>query len=479
MATFIPASIKRKLANPGERAKISDADLEKYAPDLAKKRAYNKKRAGENATLYNPNALLSGEDLRTAVKGEVDSELNPQVGAANREALNLESQRDQLAKIVGDIYGQLQPAATAAAATAGAAGTRLSEGLATSGADFLKDIDARAAASKASSDQDAAIRGTGLDAGTSTRLAQEFLLQKTRAEAQTQGAQSLATAQSGGAIARAGMAAQVLPAQASADVKDLANKFAPSIMEARDKAGELEASRGPLTTKILNAMRQSEFEKSATAQTLNLKADQAKVDAAVAQDKSDVAHQNADTSQTQAEISKARLEETNRHNTAMEGANTSAERLAETKRHNRVMEGLKNKKGGQTTPLRTPNEVGTALKPAKGALSQIKTGKITDPKTGKVVYDLKGMNRQHVAAILAREGVDDALVSAILDAVPKYNKGGKPHLSKETQHKLRMAGFSAKQIAQALGIPTAGTYAKQVSAKPAINLPKVPGGGLH
>lgn len=499
MATFIPAAIKRKLANPGERSKVSDADLKRYAPDLFAKRQYNVRRANENATLYNPNALLSGESLRTAANASAAADLNPAIAAKGREAYDLGSQRDQVAKIIAGIYNQIAPQVAGAVGQATTGSQRLSEGLAKSGTDYQGTIDQAQGAFKTQSEQDRAIRGTGLDAGTSQRLAAEFVGQRDRAAAATYGAQSLATAQSQGAIDRAGTEAAVLPAQATRDVAQSGNKFNTGIVEALGAKSDLEGTRGQLAMKYLTDLRKSEFEKSATAETLKLKGFEA------ATGRANVTGIDPSTGKP---IPTAKKESTYEKEFAKSAAKYGYDpkqwkALGPTKRAQIIsakakgkdhvitsgpykghrqseidamnpkdLQALANKPAGAKPDWRTSNQVGDDLGIAKTALGQVKGGKLVSAD-GKTTIDLKGMNRKHVGDILISHGVSGSLVSAILDTLPQYNKGGKPHLSKETQQRLIDEGYKPSVIARSLGIPTAGAYGKQVSKKPLINLPRI------
>lgn len=442
MANFIPASVANKLKNPGERSKISNADLKKYAPALYAKRVRN----NENATLYNPNALLSGESLRTAVKGAVDAELNPQVAAKTREATDLASQRDQVAQIVSGIYGQLAGITGTAVDKAVTGSSNLATGLAKSGSDFLGSIDAAGKASAAVSAQDQAIRGTGLDAGTSQRLAQEFIDQKTRAQAQQFGAQSLATAQSQGFIGNTGTAAAVLPAQASAAVTGLADKFNTDIRGATKDAADLEATRGGLTAKVLADMRTSEFEKSATAQTLKLKGFEANTSRAGVTGidpttGKPTAAAKAATARAQAD--KARSDETKRHNKAMEAAkNDPTAASIETARHNRVMEDiakgkLKTKKESGLTPTGTPILPAVAHSKAMSQLEEARQHVRDQIKTlGRDRHKIKLAQDKDGTSLWA--GLNPALLSAALDAEIDG------HLSPVTIKKLWRAGIRVK-----------------------------------
>src|SRR3954463_11729458 len=84
MAKATKKTTAQLIANPAWRKNVKDVDLQKARPDLYQKRLAKRKVDQENATLYNPNAILSGAPLRSAVKGLVDADINPQLSAYDR-----------------------------------------------------------------------------------------------------------------------------------------------------------------------------------------------------------------------------------------------------------------------------------------------------------------------------------------------------------------------------------------------------------
>jgi hypothetical protein len=280
---MIPSDIANKLKNPGERAKLSDATLKKYAPALLAKRQSNLAKA----QLYNPSAVLSGPALESAVARIVRGQYGPQEAELKRQGGYLDRQQRETSQRIGDVYSQLASLTAPSVGLAVSGAGQLADKISQSGAGLLNTINTAEKGYEDRAAQDAAIRGTGLDAGMATHLAAEFADQKMRAAAQAQGSQDVARAQSQGFIGNVGTAQAVLPAQAAQAQQDLANRVANQRQELLSKAADLKGAEGEAATKILMDLRDTEFQKGAAIQTLNLKSDVAAADAKVAAVKAD------------------------------------------------------------------------------------------------------------------------------------------------------------------------------------------------
>lgn len=252
--------------NPGTRSKVPDALLPaRYRAG----RATAKRVATENATLYNPAQILSGKDLRSAVKSEVDLQINPQIKAYEGGIKSLTGQRDVSQQRLGQYFDLYNKSTAASAAGLSSSGQQLAEqlsGLGQRTQDTLTgiqgDIDRRNAA-------DVALRGPGLQ--DTAGAAQAVNFEKAQAAGATQSYLGQGAAQSAGASELAGTIAAVAPMRAGDAQAILSNKFNQQIMDMQSKRAEVEASRGDLTTTTLNKMRNDQFTNLATMKGLDIK----------------------------------------------------------------------------------------------------------------------------------------------------------------------------------------------------------------
>lgn len=271
LSSLKPAARNKRIAilarNPGTRASIPT----KFLPaQYQASRAHHQQVAKENATLYNPAAILSGNDLRGAVKSEVDSQINPQLGAFDRAISNLGAGRDVASKRLGG-YFNLYNAETAKSASAlSGAGNQLVQQIAAAGQGTQNQLGQIQSDISNQSASDAALRGPGLQDFGRAQAAVDF--NKAQAAGATNSAVSAAAGQAAGTNTLAGTIAAVAPMRAGDQQFALAGKFNQQIADMMGKRADVEATRGDLTTKTLNQMRQDQFTNLVTMKGLDLKA---------------------------------------------------------------------------------------------------------------------------------------------------------------------------------------------------------------
>lgn len=260
------ARITKLARNAGTRSKIPD----KYLPAQYKTARANAQRVKqENATIYNPGVVLSGNDLRNAVKSSVDMQIGPQIAAADRAISQTTGARDSaLSRQAG--YADLYNKSTAGAAAAlSSSGQQLAEKLAALGSNtgaqiqgFQNEANQRFAA-------DAALRGPGLTDPSAANA--EFATEKAFAAGQagTFGGQGIA--QAGGFAGLGNTIAATAPMRANDNMTLLANTFNKQLAEMYGKRQDAEASRGPLTAETTSKMRQDQFTNLATMKGLGIK----------------------------------------------------------------------------------------------------------------------------------------------------------------------------------------------------------------
>lgn len=252
--------------NPGTRSKIPTSLLPKQFQN-ARKTAQRIKT--ENATLYNPAQVLSGSDLRGAVKAEVNAEIQPKISAYDRGISELTGTRNTSSQRLGsyfDLYNRETAARAAGLSTGGQAlADKISAaGQATQGAlqGIQGDVDRRR-------QEDIALRGQGLQGDQNAQ--QVINQEKALAAGATQTAQNLGAAYSGGFAGIAGVASATAPSRAADAQSLLASKFNQQIAEMQGKKADVEATRGDLTTTTLDKMRQQQFTNLATLKGLDIK----------------------------------------------------------------------------------------------------------------------------------------------------------------------------------------------------------------
>jgi hypothetical protein len=271
LSSLKPAARNKRIAilarNPGTRASIPTKFLPAKYQAL---RTHNQQVAKENATLYNPAAILSGNDLRGAVKSEVNSQINPQLGAFDRAIQNLGAGRDIAASRLAG-YSSLYNAETAKSAGAlSTAGSQLVQQLAAAGQTTQNQLGQIQSDISSASKSDEALRGSGLQDFGRAQGAVDF--NRAQAAGATNSAIGAAAGQVSGANTLAGTIAAVAPMRANDQQFALAGKFNQQIADMMGKRADVEATRGDLTTKTLNQMRQDQFTNLVTMKGLDLKA---------------------------------------------------------------------------------------------------------------------------------------------------------------------------------------------------------------
>jgi hypothetical protein len=261
------ARVAALAANPGTRSKIPLALLPaKY--QAGRKTA--QRMAQENATLYNPAQILSGKDLRSAIKSTVDLQINPQIAAFSRGIGTITNQRNSTLGRAAQYSSGYDAATAASAAGLSNAGGQLAAQIAAQGQNtqnvlsgIQQDDSTRRAA-------DTALRGQGLQGPD--QAAQQLDVAKANAAGATSSATNQAAAQAGSAANLAGTIAAVAPMRAQDQQFALAGKFNQQIADMTAKRADVEATRGDLTSTTLQKMRNDQFTNLATMKGLDLKA---------------------------------------------------------------------------------------------------------------------------------------------------------------------------------------------------------------
>lgn len=260
------ARIKVLAANPGTRSAIPD----KYLPTQYKAgRATAQRVKTENATLYNPAQILSGPDLRNAVKSEVDLQINPKVAAYDRGISSLTGSRDVSGQRLGQYFDLYNKSTAASASALSSSGQQLAQKLADLGQQTQSTLGNIQSGITQRTAADAAVRGPGLQDTSNAQGAVDFA--KAQSASGTQSAINQAAGTAAGTNTLAGTIAAVAPMKAQEAQTLLANKFDTQIADMMSKRADTEAQRGDLTTTTLNKMRQDQFTNLATAKGLDLK----------------------------------------------------------------------------------------------------------------------------------------------------------------------------------------------------------------
>jgi hypothetical protein len=261
------ARVAALAANPGTRSKIPLALLPaKY--QAGRKTA--QRMAQENATLYNPAQILSGKDLRSAVKSTVDLQLNPQVAAFDRGIGTITNQRNSTLGRAAQYSSGYDAATAASAAGLSGAGQQLAAQIAAQGQNTQNVLSGIQSDDSTRRAADTALRGEGLQGPD--QAAQQLNLAKANAAGATSSATNQAAAQAGSAANLAGTIAAVAPMRAQDQQFALAGKFNQQIADMTAKRADVEASRGDLTSTTLQKMRNDQFTNLATMKGLDLKA---------------------------------------------------------------------------------------------------------------------------------------------------------------------------------------------------------------
>lgn len=491
MAEPIPARYIRLRKNPNTRSKVPTKYL---TPEQAKNRARNLQKKKDDANpLYDPMAALKGSALKNAANQMAESDVGPEIAGLENERSFLRKFATSLTGEMGNLYSQIGARMAPAVAAEQGASAKLTQSIADRGTQSQQGITAAEGVAQGNVGADPS-RGIGLDAGTSQRLAQQFAEQKQVALATTQQQQATADVMNRGFQGLIDTAVAALPAQhAMATGKALA-PVTKDIVDAGNEITAAKAKKGGLAMKYLTGLRESEFANEAARQQLNLKtAEVAGVNPITgkpnppdpSKDKPIQSGAFAGLkpsvvgNMSQKEIDKrvakynrtihpkAKGDSTKTKDTGPFAGMTQAQvdalpQAAKDKKVNNynkmVHPGAKGDgKGGKQEWIPTVTAKNDLVQ-AQGALKSVKAGELKS-KDGKETTSLKGKSRQQVVDILTGS-MHNSLISAVLDSIPRFNNGVRPHLSKATQQKLIKAGYKPSQVAAALGIKTAGQYKK-------------------
>lgn len=269
------AGYRKLLTDPGKRSTIPNAYLQRLNPGLFQKRQTNARIKQENATTYNPMAMLSGDSLRRTAALLTNQEFDPQIKSAQEERKLIIANDAKLAERISGYYSQANSALATAHEVAQGAQGKLTESLAANRQFLSQGMAADQQSSQDFVGQDQALRGTGMDAGMSQRLTADFQQQRAGVEAVAAAQQNVGNVAGAG---WAGLSAMMMGAGAmrGADAQTQAQTMGIN-REAKataDIAG-LQAQKGSAFTKNTQSLRASEFEKAITSETLNIKGQQA------------------------------------------------------------------------------------------------------------------------------------------------------------------------------------------------------------
>jgi hypothetical protein len=264
------------------------------------KRAQAHNRSALPGTVYDVATPLSGKSLRSAVQKLVDAQIRPSTQMLDRQA---EQARANQSFVQGKLAGFNKFLGDQQASLIGAAQTTADHGVAAQNQirdDALGALQRAGDAAKARLSEDAAVRGGSFAASAPSaadQIAGRFAEQATsmgeRARADASHANTYNTSGQQ-AIVGQGLANNMRAGEQSTA---LAGAFGKTISDILSKKGDLAGQRANLTADLSTKLRQSEFNNAVTMEGLGIK-------------KEDLAQSFAAT--------QAKIDETNRHNTAME-----------------------------------------------------------------------------------------------------------------------------------------------------------------
>jgi hypothetical protein len=460
MSPLVPsqlAAYKGRLGNPGQRATIPDAYLQKLAPALYQRRlsnVQNKQRTTQENKAYDPMALLNGSQIAGLARLLSGGEFDPQITAAQDERkLTIANYAALGERLAG--YHKMQAGALATAHEQAQTGA---DALATKLADTTKNtlgsLDAGAEKSQQFARDDAALRGGDVSGGMAERLTADF--QKQRAGV----ASNLSAQEDAGNVAGQGWAGLVGMMQGAEAIRGEDAQSQVGIMGANATSKidttitGLRAQKGVQTVKNITDLRKSEFEKQVTAQTLTLKGQAA--DAAAKKTTWDQKYKDkvfdATQKYRQAAIDLRTLTQQQAHGDRTDALNQRIKdaqtKNDQAKQRLDIAQGNLDVARQRLTQSNKPGEVkGQWLPPVSMAHAISDFHRLQgDPILRKMKQD--GKTRQEAAdAILGSKKwghIDASLISAALDMV--YGTG---RISVGTAQRLR----DAKIQAEKLGVP--------------------------
>lgn len=275
---LVPPKYKKRLSDPGRRSTIPDRYLKQLSPHHYAVRLHNRKVKQENATIYNPTAVLSGKALHDLVSKLAGLEIDPQISATNKE-LGLAKSNDAalLSRIEGYNRNTNNYMAGVVSQNAAAQG-KLTSDLAANTASTLGALKSDNAGDQQLERADADLRGSGLGGGMDTRLAGDYARQVSGTQAQLGAQTNQSLVQAGGWTGLATIMAGASAMRGNDALAQAANYGTNREAGLANKISTLESSRGATEAKYLMQARTSEFEKAAAVQTLGIKSAEAQAD---------------------------------------------------------------------------------------------------------------------------------------------------------------------------------------------------------
>lgn len=519
MAGLIPgrtAEYRKRLTDPNKRKTIPDEYLKALNPALYSKRRDNQRIVRNNA-LYDPTRLLTGSEIYSTAKAQASGAYDPLINDATTQRRLAIANDTALAQRVAG-YNQMAGDAVSASLKAAQSGqAQLATTLANTHSAATASMDQGQRDSQQFATDDAALRGSDVTAGLSQRLASDFQQQRAGIQA------NMAAQENAGNAAGAGWTGLIGMMQGAQAMRGADTNTQIATGNANREAGLQQDINKLKTAKLtdpqtgleanLTRLRQSEFEKGAAMQTLNIKGQTA--DTAAAKAAADITGKETtydkETAKWAAKIGltpsqfmklgptgrQQRIDAYNRKQRTPKGAakdgklytsgafagytDKEVAAMSQGKRqdvvtgYNKLVHPGKAPKdataavGGikQQTPLEQSHASSQVQHTVKGILPDLKSGKGIenpgyDPKKPKgagnkeFLVDPKkgGYSRSQAAAIIMRDpkSPSPALVSAALDMAYLIP----PHISAGTAAKLHREGLSVA----ALGLPVNKTISQ-------------------
>lgn len=458
MASSI-SSYRSRLTDPGKRSTIPDAYLKRLNPGLYQKRLTNRRITQENATTYNPMAMLSGDSLRKTAALFASQQYDPQIQSAESDRKLAIKNDAVLAERIAGYYKDANSALATAHENAQGAQGKLAADLAASHSQLNQSMQTDQANAQKFAQDDQALRGTGMDAGLSQRLTADF-------QRQQQGVQANAQAQeNAGNVAGAGWAGLASMMQGAGAIRgaDAMSQVANMSANRETKLGQdvaaLKGEKGAAQVKFTQDLRGSEFEKSVTASTLDIK--QQTADTAAAKASFDAKYKTnklkADQRYRADELALRRLTQQQAHGDRSAALNA---RIRDARARLKISAGnldvaqkrldlARQKQAGTDTagnPLPTAKETKGQWLPPVAAAHAISDFHRTLASPTLAKWKKDGLTRPEIAdKITEVSDIDPALVSAVLDMMFDH------HISNGTAAKLHRAKIKVS----GLGVPSA------------------------
>lgn len=456
------SAYRKRLNDPGRRSTIPDAYLKALSPALFARRQANQKAAYNDATLYNPTALLSGKSLRTAASTLAGLEIDPQIAAAQQDSKLTGANYAALQQRIGGYNKLMTDELGKAASTAISSRDSLAQQLAQTRTDTGTDIGATFDKSKDFLAEDTRLRGSGLNDATAQRLTTEFQQQRFSADQQQQANQAA------GNIAGQGWAGLATLMQGVGAMRgaDTLGQAATAGVNAQSKIQQqisgLQGQRGALTAKNTQDLRQSQFENQVTATTLGIK--QQDANTAEAKATQDAKDKQADRSIKRQQVKDQEAwhgaQDQLRRDLASQAHGDKSDSLKERIRHDRSMEQAARARINATAKGKEKSKYtwlpDTAHAKQVGYFDQVKNFVAHNKGQGRAKNAQVLLNAKSIKELKAQYGdVSPAIISAALDA--EYLG----RLSSGTVKKLHDAGIRVDK----LGIKTT----KQLTHRPPKN----------